>query len=576
MAIAHMNLNDEQRAAVESAADNTLVIAGAGSGKSGVLANRIAWRIAQGAKAENIVAITYTNAAAQVLRDRVDALLQKDGEVGVGYLSARPMAIGFVGTIHAYALRVLQRDGQTVGLPERVGVMDEEQAEELLEETMASLHYKGTRKDVDAAVAERLRTRTPVSRTGAELAAFEFVDRMHRDGALSFDAVIAFATACLTCKAAGPIFRELFVDEYQDTSDLTHGFVMAHPGTKFFVADFDQAIFGWNGGNVSNVLGLLSDCEWTTFRLNTNYRSTPRICEAANVLIAHNKRRAPKAMHSAQASIGAGPAVEFRQFPNAAAELAFVADAIAKSPVHDSECAVLCRTNALREAATAFLEAGGISVHRRAERVLPPDWGAARAFVASCHAYDNDTLAYWWLKTAWGITQANVFRAEAAKAGTSINRSMERPVVTDVTAIPRIMVAFKKQFRFSLETVQAVTELVAALPPSAGLPELAGAMAAAGGDVQESGQGVIVSTIHSFKGREASVVFLVGFDDDIIPGNATGADLEEMRRLAYVGVTRAKERLIITTAAERKAGPWMPRPQPATPSRFIAEMGGRL
>lgn len=249
-------LDAEQRAAVEATGDKTLVLAGAGSGKTRTLAARIIHLIQNGAHPSRIAAITFTQAAAKELQDRINQSLE-DG--------AEPLALGYVGTIHGYALRILNAYGSSVGLPPKLSVMDEEQAAEALERVIDELHYRFSQSHLREAIPDELEKLSLNRRTRhhggslskEELVAFEFVNRMIEGGVLSFDAILALAThALIHCNGAGPEADHLLVDEAQDCGDLEFRFIMNHPGAKFLVGDPDQSVMGFLGANPRNLIDL--------------------------------------------------------------------------------------------------------------------------------------------------------------------------------------------------------------------------------------------------------------------------------------------------------------------------------
>jgi hypothetical protein len=208
----------------------------------------------------------------------------------------RADGLGFIGTIHSYALRLLGREGNRIGLPAILGVMDEAQADELLEQTAKELHYKGSKKDLNEAVGLALEAPAlhdgevfrSYGRATAELVAFEFFNRMQTSGALSFDAILAFAAKLITKPDSHHVY-ELLVDEYQDANDLVHAICIGHDCRKFFVGDPDQAIYGFAGGNVANIIAISNYSEWEVFKLQTNYRSTDCDFAAAQRLIEKNR-----------------------------------------------------------------------------------------------------------------------------------------------------------------------------------------------------------------------------------------------------------------------------------------------
>lgn len=554
-----MQLNPEQQEAVESDHQNTLVVAGPGTGKTRVLVHRIDY-IAEQAPG-GIVAITYTNAAAREIQERVNAMRE------------HPVKLGFIGTIHGYALKLLRAHGAHLGLPERVSVMDEEQADELLEMVACDLHVKESKKALQTAVRVKLDNLSGVSAStrpdhlsGAQLVAYEYFARMLEHGALSFDAIIAFA--CVVAPRAKDV-TELLVDEYQDCSDAVHLLCQAVPGRKFIVGDPDQAIYGFAGGNVRNIIDVSRMEDFHTIILRRNYRSAKSICTAAERLIVKNRLRVSKGIDCQTASNGMVEALEPLETPGI--EFARVGTMLAPLAENGStlSVAVLARSNAIVADAATVLQSMGIRVRKKQRSEKPRDWMVARRFIALAANPENDMLAFWFIALTRGAKQAAKIRLDAATEAKSLNgHYLKMPDNIDLGQIPDIL----GRIGVGPESIDLVKKATAGLLPEEGIAELAIALGNAELHTTETGDGIHVTTMHAAKGREWDWVFIVGADDEVIPGNRANVDIEEERRLMFVAVTRARERLVITTARERKAGQWMKRPEPATPSRFIAEM----
>lgn len=570
-------LNSQQRAAVESTAKKILVVAGPGSGKTATLTARIVHLIQSGTPASRIVAITFTNAAADEIQRRVDASLGGAGPDGV---PVQTVKLGFIGTIHSYAMNILRQHGSVINLPPRLSVMDEVQADEALMATAKLLHYKGTKTALEEAVKDRLEdlfrlseTTRPNNLSPAQLVAYEYFVQMLHDGCLSFDAIVGFAKPVLEACAGNMAVEELLVDEYQDCSNLTDWICKALPGRKFFVGDPDQAIYGFAGGNVQNIVGLANDKEWATFILEDNYRSVRPICEAATRLIERNMNRVRKVVRPVPRPPDKVWPVKFFHFSTPASEVAFIVAELRVALHTGKTCAVLARSNYVANATAIALEAAGIPLRKKERLVKPADWMLARRFVALAANPDNDTLAHRFLADTKGQKFADKVRLEAAEAGRTINgHLMKLPDNLDLSTLPQIF----QSIGISADSAKLVEKARETLRPEDGAAELCIALGNPELHYKEVGDGraVVVTTMHSAKGREWDWVFIVGADEQVIPGTTTeGPKVQEERRLMFVAATRPRERLVVTSAMTRTRGDWQKRPEAAQPSRFCYELG---
>lgn len=239
-----MQLDQEQTQAVESRSNLILVCASPGSGKTATLVNRLVRLMRQGADWRKMVIITFTNAAANEIVKRVR------GE----FLNPGPR-FGYIGTLHGYMLKLLQEHGNLVGLPQTIGVMDEEQTGELVEQCIAEMSWKGSKTAVLVRIADG-----PFNFKGApgpvDLVAVHFWRFMQRTGLLSFDALLHYGLRLITFWRV-PEIEHLLVDEVQDLNDVEFGVIDALPArNRFLVGDVDQAIFGWKGGNCQHMIDL--------------------------------------------------------------------------------------------------------------------------------------------------------------------------------------------------------------------------------------------------------------------------------------------------------------------------------
>jgi DNA helicase-2/ATP-dependent DNA helicase PcrA len=297
-------LNDEQRAAVTAPAGATLVLAGAGSGKTRVLTHRIAWAIsALGAAPHNILAVTFTNKAAAEMRHRIEKLL------GV------PGGAMWVGTFHGIAHRLLRLHHQLAGLPPGFQILDSEDQQRLIKKIIRQQELDETRyvprdvqywinklKDDGIRPAQVKPGHDPVQQMMAKLYAL-YEETCRRSGVVDFAELLLRAFELLRDNPSllqhyRMRFTHVLVDEFQDTNAIQYAWVrlIAGPdGSPFVVGDDDQSIYRWRGAKVENLRQFTRDYpDAQMFKLEQNYRSTGSILNAANALIAHNSGRLGK------------------------------------------------------------------------------------------------------------------------------------------------------------------------------------------------------------------------------------------------------------------------------------------
>lgn len=538
-------LNAAQLQAINSDHPRILTIAGPGSGKTRVLIERINRLCSTGTDPARIVAITYTNSAADEMRSRLE----------------HSSDIGFVGTLHSFMLRLVQQNANALGYSSpRLAVLSETQADELLERCATEVHYTGTKKDLAAAVASRVVAYTP-----AVLAACRFQNALRRNSLVTFDTLLADGLRlCRTENAIGFLdYDHLLVDEYQDACDLHAGIYRSLRIPNFFaVGDPDQSIFGFLGSNVSNIVELANDPEFEVIHLEANYRCGQAICDAANNLIGHNQGRVEKATVSATGSTGD---VDVSAFMNEQAERRAITAKLLGS-YSDLSCAVLLRSNILVDEWVNALEYAGIPIARRIDSTMPEDWAFVRQAVALMVDPSNQWLAQQYLSSQFGHEHAEKLRLAATAAG----KPLEVAEIPAGLQISRYGLTLA-QIGASPESIELVETAVDTLPPDSTGSDLLLAISQTD-ESQEVGDGVWVGTYHGAKGREFDAVFLPCCEQEIIPGTGKNRSLEEERRLFYVGLTRARHQVTISYARERKPAYGRPKPVPATPSQFISEI----
>jgi len=630
-------LNEPQREAVTAADRPTLVLAGAGSGKTRVLVHRIAWVIrVNGVAAQHVLAVTFTNKAAAEMRDRVEALL------GV------PTRNLWIGTFHGLSHRLLRIHWREAGLVEGFQIMDSEDQHRLIRRMIRGLELdenvwvpKELQWFINAQKDEGLRPKDLRDEGNAgRRQMIELYARYEQQCAAA--SVIDFGELLLRSlellrdneelrRQYQQRFKHVLVDEFQDTNAIQYRWMrlLAGPsGTPFVVGDDDQSIYRWRGARVENLHKFQQDYPGTqVVRLEQNYRSTATILQAANAIIANNTARLGKTLWTEGA---AGAPIKLYAAFNERDEAEFVINRI-----HDyieqgnkrSEIAVLYRSNAQSRVFEEALLATGIPYRvygglRFFERAEIKD---ALAYLRLVANRDDDPSFERVVNTpprGIGARTVEIIRDEARAAGTSMWRGAAA-LIADGKLAKRAAEALWG-FLNLIETVDAdsrgdaLHEQVARVIERSGLIAHHGKTTDAGGEarvenleelvnaarevmraestdlpplaeflsfaVLESGDGqadatqdsVQLMTLHSAKGLEFSLLFLCGLEDGLFPHQRSlndPAGLEEERRLCYVGITRARRELYITHAEQRRLHGVETF---ATPSRFLREIPAEL
>ncbi|MEZ5382308.1 MAG: DNA helicase PcrA [Microthrixaceae bacterium] len=628
-------LNPAQREAVLHGEGPLLVVAGAGSGKTRVLTHRIARLIdEEGVSPFEILAITFTNKAADEMRHRVGALV---GPV------AQKM---WVSTFHSACVRILRRDGSRLGYPSSFTIYDQADASRLVGYVLRDLNIDSKRlppRSVHAQISlAKNELRTPemlaesaghiMERKVADVYA-EYQQRLRAAGAMDFDDLLGVTVELLRTEpevlaSYQRRFRYLLVDEYQDTNRVQNELVILLGGAHHnvcVVGDSDQSIYAFRGADLRNILEFESAFpDVTQIVLDQNYRSTQRILDAANAVIANNMSRRPKDLWTDQA--GGAPIVQFVG-DDEGDEARFVAQEIARlvdsGDVSYPDVAIFYRANAqsrvLEEAlfrqGVPYRVLGGTRFYDRREIkdalayvqtiVNPADEVSAKRIVNVPKRGIGDTTvgrvdAY---ARAHGLTFVEALRhAEAAGVSPRARRGIDgflelidsfrgddgdemapAPLLEDLLERTGYIAELTAEHTIESEgRLENLAELVGVAADYETMPEfleqvslVADTDGLPDDDDPSAGESVMM-TLHSAKGLEYPVVFLVGMEEGVFPHMRSigePAQLEEERRLAYVGITRARQRLYLCNAWSRTLhGSTQYNP----PSRFLGEIPEEL
>ncbi|MCR4618374.1 MAG: UvrD-helicase domain-containing protein [Lachnospiraceae bacterium] len=633
------NLNDQQKQAVETTRGPLLILAGAGSGKTKTLTHRIAHLIHdEGVDPFNILAITFTNKAAEEMRTRVRDMVGPEADRI------------WVTTFHSTCIRILRRHIDRLGYDLNFTVYDTDDQKTVMKNVCKRLNidtknYKertilnaiSSAKDSLVSVSEySLSTFGDFTKIVIARAYKEYQEQLKKSNALDFDDIIVLTVQLF--KENPEIldfyqerFKYISVDEYQDTNKAQFELVrlLADKYRNLcVVGDDDQSIYKFRGANIRNILDFEEFYpEATVIKLEQNYRSTQNILDAANAVIANNRSRKVKSLWTSE---GAGHKIRFMQLDNAYEEAETIVDEISSSVRRDdasyNDIAVLYRTNAqarlieerLVLRGIPYNVVGGTNFYARAE---------IKDMIAYLKTIENglDEVALRRIinvpKRSIGtvtidklldfaeITDDSLFGAMQnadnisglGKAGAKIlnfvslieNLRKELKAIGIAGVLNAIIEAtdyyeyLKDQDEDSADDrISNVDELInkaTVYEENAEEPSLTGfleevALVSDIDNIDNTDGRVLLMTLHSAKGLEFPRVYIAGMEDGLFPGMATissgdSSDMEEERRLAYVGITRAKEYLTITCAKMRMLhGETQFNPV----SRFVKEIPGEL
>ncbi len=614
-------LNEKQREAVFHTEGPLLILAGAGSGKTRVLTHRIAYLIGEkNVNPWNILAITFTNKAAQEMRDRVDKI------VGFGSESI------WVSTFHSTCVRILRRYIDRIGYDNNFTIYDTDDQKTLMKDICKRLN-------IDTKIYKERSLLAQISHAKDELVSpdemelnaggdynqkrvaqvyREYQMSLQKNNALDFDDLLVktvelFQHCGEVLESYQERFRYIMVDEYQDTNTAQFKLISllaARYENLCVVGDDDQSIYKFRGANIGNILGFERVFpQAKVIRLEQNYRSTKNILNAANGVISHNEERKPKTLWTENEE---GSKIHFRQFMNGFEEAEYVVGEISKARregrYHYRDCAVLYRTNAQSRlfeekcllANIPYKIVGGVNFYARREikdllcymktvdnarddlavrRIINvPKRGIGAATLGRVQDYADkmDVSFYDALRVAEEIpslgrslSKINGFvafiQALKSKAEAYTVRELLEEIINQTGYVKELEAEDTEESRARIENInelisktvsyeEAMEEMGQPATLSGFLEEIA--LIADIDTVDPDQDYVLLMTLHSAKGLEFPHVFLVGMEDGIFPGylsisSGDPSDLEEERRLCYVGITRAMQELTLTSAQQR-------------------------
>lgn len=587
-------LNPEQTKAIEHVNGPALILAGAGSGKTTVLTYR-AYNLITKAKIDpsNILLMTFTNKAAQEMKKRINTLLTSSNAV----VSTQPYA----GTFHSFCVRVLKIDGEVIGIPATFAIYDTQDQLDAVKEVMNKLDISAknfrpqsilhtiseAKNELIDDIEYKAIARGYFQQTASEIYS-AYQKLLHTNEALDFDDIL-FKTVALFTKHPEVLkkyqhkYPYIMVDEYQDTNKAQYELTKLLSGKTHnitVVGDASQSIYRWRGADFRNITNFLSDFpEAQEFHLEQNYRSTQTILDASYSVISKNKSHPILKLWTEKQG---GDKITLYEARNEHDEGTFLVQTILQSQTPFNEIAILYRTNAqsrvveeaLLHAGVPYILIGGTRFYERKEikdvlaylRILsnPKDTvsynriqklgkGRLKKFDEFAHELQGDTKLF---------DLSTLELLDLTLTSTDYLSLYDENVEEEAYRLENI-----KELRSVAQEFPVLSDFLenVALVEREYEPDTLKARDA-------NRQAVTLMTIHAAKGLEFSLVFLIGMEEGLFPHSRSLMDreeLEEERRLCYVGLTRAKHKLILSFANRRMF--FGARTQNSV-SRFIAEI----
>ena len=610
------NLNDEQIEAVKHNEGPCLVLAGAGSGKTKVLTNRIAYLIENGVRDYNILAITFTNKAAKEMRDRVYNLV---GDVA-----------SFIGTFHSLGLRIIRENCGYLNLPSNFSIIDSDDVLTVIKKILKDMNLD-TKQYSPSYIRNRISFiknqmlsemeldkffNTPIDKIVVDVY-YKYNERLIASAAVDFDDLLLMPVRLFEhnkeiLEHYQERYKYILIDEYQDTNPVQYKLsklLASKYKNIFVVGDMNQSIYAFRQADYHNIVNFEKDyANAKTIKLEHNYRSTNNILNAANDVISHNKERKDLRLYSDK---GDGPKITYLRSYDEKHEISLVIDEINKlylDGYEPKDVAILYRTNAQSRAIEEVFASKGIPYkiygsyyfyNRKEIKDLisylkliyndKDEISLRRIINVPKRAIGDSAIKHIELRA--NLNQCSMYDALESKKELefkdiieSIKKTSENLSLTELIDEVLDKSGMKKELEDShliedetrLENLMEFKSITASYEERTGSVNLGDfleeiSLVSDQANHTEDGNVVTLMTLHSAKGLEFPVVFMVGMEEGIFPHNMSIMEdnIEEERRLCYVGITRAKEKLYLTNAKRRML---YGKDQMNVPSRFIAEI----
>ena len=610
------NLNKQQEIAVKHIDGPMLVLAGAGSGKTKVLTSRIAYLIENGVSPDNILAITFTNKAAKEMRDRVYNLV---GDVA-----------SFIGTFHSLGLRIIRENCGYLNLPSNFSIIDSDDVLTVIKKILKDMNLD-TKQYSPSYIRNRISFiknqmlsemeldkffNTPIDKIVVDVY-YKYNERLIASAAVDFDDLLLMPVRLFEhnkeiLEHYQERYKYILIDEYQDTNPVQYKLsklLASKYKNIFVVGDMNQSIYAFRQADYHNIVNFEKDyANAKTIKLEHNYRSTNNILNAANDVISHNKERKDLRLYSDK---GDGPKITYLRSYDEKHEISLVIDEINKlylDGYEPKDVAILYRTNAQSRAIEEVFASKGIPY-----KIYGSYYFYNRKEIKDLISYlkliynDKDEIslrriinvpkrgigdsAIKDIELRANLNQCSMYDALESKKELefkdiieSIKKTSENLSLTELIDEVLDKSGMKKELEDShliedetrLENLMEFKSITASYEERTGSVNLGDfleeiSLVSDQANHTEDGNVVTLMTLHSAKGLEFPVVFMVGMEEGIFPHNMSIMEdnIEEERRLCYVGITRAKEKLYLTNAKRRML---YGKDQMNVPSRFIAEI----
>jgi len=613
-------LNPEQRKAASHIDGPMLILAGAGSGKTKTITSRLAYLLSLGIDPANTLTLTFTNKAASEMRERALSMIDN------------PVYPPLLCTFHKFGLLFLKFNIEKLGRKNDFVVIDTDDKKRIIKNINKELptslvaseisRYKNSLVKPDEAIAQATQPNYKIIASIYKT----YQDYLLENNLVDFDDLLMLTYDLLEQdselrKDISNRYKYIMVDEYQDTNELQLQLLKKLCDTHTnlcVVGDDDQSIYGWRGANIKNILEFSNMFDNVkVIKLESNYRSTQEILEAANLLIDHNRNRLGKRLISTK---GKGKPVTLFQSSDENEESDKIAKAIKElieSGVPAGEIAVLYRINALsrsleeglNRAGIAYQMVGGVRFYERAEikdaisylriianshddfsfkRVINrPKRGIGKATIEKIEkaAYEKRLSIFQFLSET---PKDELSKLLSKKAYNSVLR-----LINDLETLQETLSRSTMDFIEILDTTIGLKEYYSSMPdgmervlnldefyglfrdtikknPQISLDEFLNEISLQSDQDQISGEQISIMSVHASKGLEFSHLFVIGMEEEFFPLLGDSCDMEEERRLGYVAMTRAKETLTLSTVQSRfHKG----RRKHLEKSRFLTEAG---
>ncbi|MBU4223697.1 UvrD-helicase domain-containing protein [Patescibacteria group bacterium] len=592
------NLNEAQKKAVLHKNGPLIVLAGAGAGKTRAISHRVAYLASQGVAPDKILAITFTNKAAEEMKERIHNLLSL-----TGHHSSKP----FVSTFHALGVFILRNSGKSVGVPKNFSIFDKEDSLSVIKSVMKDL-------EIDPKQFQPIKMQSMISRHKGDLMTSEdfsifagnefflsavskiwnkYEENLIKQKALDFDDLI-LKTALLfkKDKAVADYYNNLWqyilIDEYQDTNKAQYElskFLAKKHRNICIIGDLDQAIYGWRGADLRNIINFERDFpEHVAIVFEENYRSTQNILEAAARVIEKNKIRKPKNLFTKKEK---GAEISLFEAMNEQEEAEFVVHKIKEitgKGANPSDIAVLFRANFQSRILEEFC------LKRKVPYQMLGTQFYQRKEIKDIFAYikaamnTNDLMS---VKRIINVPPRGIGKVTILNyfAGKKLPEETQKKITRFLNILVLINEKIKKEkastaVRFAIEEsglrdffqngsdddkerMENLKELVTiatrydGLKPCEGIEKMLtdAALMSEQDSIDRKKNSVRLMTAHSAKGLEFKTVFIVGLEEGLFPHSGWGGNFEEKneeeRRLFYVALTRAQEKLFLSFSVSR-------------------------